>query len=133
MQNGSPRIVPLRADASYHVEERDPNPVGMDVVGADGVKAGTVSDVWVDRAEALIRYLEVSVGARTVLLPINFADKIDNARRTVKVNAILGKQFADVPGTKNPDQVTLLEEDKIVGYYGGGLLYATPSRAEPLV
>jgi photosynthetic reaction center H subunit len=133
MTSGAPRIVPLRADGSYHVEERDPNPIGMDVVGADGIKAGTVTDVWVDRAEALIRYLEVSVGARKVLLPINFADSINPTKRMVKVSAILAKHFADVPGTKNPDQVTLLEEDKIVGYYGGGLLYATPQRAEPLV
>jgi photosynthetic reaction center H subunit len=28
--------------------------------------------------------------------------------------------------------VTLLEEDKIMGYYGGGTLYASKSRAEPL-
>jgi photosynthetic reaction center H subunit len=132
MNSGAPRIVPLRADASYHVEHNDPNPVGMTVVGADGATAGTVRDVWVDRAEAMIRYLEVGVGARSVLIPINFAD-LNVAKRTVKVDAILGSQFANVPGTKNPDQVTLLEEEKIMAYYGGGLLYATPSRAEPLI
>jgi len=27
----------------------------------------------------------------------------------------------------------LLEEDQIVAYYGGGLLYATPARQEPLI
>ena len=41
---------------------------------------------------------------------------------------ILGRQFADVPGIEQPDQVTKLEEDRIVGYYGGGTLYATPAR-----
>jgi photosynthetic reaction center H subunit len=133
MQSGAPRIVPLRADHAYHVDANDTDPVGMAVVGADGVKAGTVKDVWVDRAEAVIRYLEVSSGARSVLLPMNFASKINGAKRTITVNAILGGQFANVPGTKNPDQVTLLEEDKIMGYYGGGLLYATPARAEPLI
>lgn len=133
MHSGSPRIVPLRADHSYHVDAKDNDPVGMAVVGADGVKAGTVTDIWVDRAEAVIRYLEVSVGARSVLLPMNFASSINGAKRTVVVNAILGGQFAQVPATKNPDTVTLLEEDKIMGYFGGGLLYATPSRAEPLL
>jgi photosynthetic reaction center H subunit len=27
----------------------------------------------------------------------------------------------------------LLEEDRIVAYYGGGTLYATPQRQEPLL
>jgi photosynthetic reaction center H subunit len=49
----------------------------------------------------------------------------------VKVRAITAAQFADVPGTASPDQVTLLEEEKIVGYYGGGHLYATRDRQEP--
>jgi photosynthetic reaction center H subunit len=30
-------------------------------------------------------------------------------------------------------QVTLLEEDRIAGYFGGGTLYATPARSEPLI
>jgi photosynthetic reaction center H subunit len=38
-----------------------------------------------------------------------------------------------VPALRNPDVVTLLEEDKIVGFYGGGTLYALPSRTEPLL
>ena len=45
----------------------------------------------------------------------------------------LGHQFADVPGTKSTDQVTQLEEEKIMAYYGAGTLYAEPSRVDPLV
>jgi photosynthetic reaction center H subunit len=131
--NGQPRIVPLRTDGGYHIDHSDTDPVGMTVVGADGVKAGTVTDVWVDRAEAVIRYLEVSTGTRSLLLPMNFTTKIDAARQKIVVNAILGGQFAAVPGTKNPDLVTLLEEDKIMAYFGGGLLYATPARSETLI
>ncbi len=131
--NGQPRIVPLRTDGGYHIDHSDTDPVGMKVVGADGVKAGMVKDVWVDRAEAVIRYLEVSDGTRSILLPMNFTSKIRAAEKTIVVNAILGGQFAAVPGTKNPDLVTLLEEDKIMAYYGGGLLYATPARSETLI
>ena len=40
---------------------RDPDPRGMRVIGADSEIGGVVTDVWVDRAEALIRYLEVEV------------------------------------------------------------------------
>ena len=42
-------------------------------------------------------------------------------------------QFADVPGLRNADQITMLEEEKISAYYGAGTLYATPERQEPLV
>ena len=47
--------------------------------------------------------------------------------------ALLASQFANVPATKDPDRVTLLEEDKISAYYGAGTLYATPARTEPLL
>ncbi|BAL75157.1 photosynthetic reaction center subunit H [Bradyrhizobium cosmicum] len=131
-----PCIVPLRLAEGTYLESRDPDPRGMRVNGADSEMGGIVTDVWVDRAEALIRYLEVEVpiigGLKRVLLPMPFA-KIDSRRSRVWVNAILGSQFADVPATKSPDQVTKLEEDRIVGYYGGGTLYATPARQEPLL
>jgi photosynthetic reaction center H subunit len=133
MQSGAQRIVPMRTDQSYHIDHQDSDPVGMTVVGADGVEAGKVTDIWVDRAEAVVRYLEVGVGEHSILLPMNFAAKMNGAKRQITVNAILGSQFANVPKIKSADSVTLLEEDKIMGYYGGGLLYATPSRAEPLV
>jgi len=34
---------------------------------------------------------------------------------------------------RNPDQVTFLEEDKLVAYFAGGYLYATPERMGPLL
>jgi photosynthetic reaction center H subunit len=129
-----PCIVPMRLAEGTYLEPRDPDPRGMNVIGADNEIAGVVTDVWVDRAEALIRYIEVEVttaeGPRHVLLPMPFA-LVNHKRGRVTVNAILGSQFADVPVTKSPDQVTKLEEDRIVGYYGAGTLYATPSRQEP--
>jgi len=32
----------------------------------------------------------------------------------------------NVPLTKSPDAITMLEEEKISAYYGAGLLYANP-------
>lgn len=131
---GHAKIVPLRVASNFEVAVEDSDPRGMDVVGADGQSAGTVSDAWVDRSETLIRYLEVSLAGagKSVLLPINFAS-IDARRHRVIVNAILGSQFAQVPALTNGNSVTLLEEDKICAYYGAGTLYAEPSRKEPLL
>lgn len=134
--DGKPKIVPLRAAADFWVDSEDSDPRGMDVIGADGKAGGIVVEVWVDRSEYLIRYLEVEVageaGGGHILLPINFC-KIDRRRELVRVSAILANQFARVPRLANPDQVTLLEEDRITGYYGGGTLYAEPSRLGPLL
>lgn len=129
---GETKIVPLRAAHGFFLETRDPDPRGMTVVAADGKVAGTVRDVWVDRSEVLIRYLEVEVGTRRVLLPTNFS-RIDARRGQVKVASILARHFADVPGTKSPEQVTRLEEERICAYYAGGHLYATPQRTESLL
>lgn len=130
--DGGLRIVPLRAAHDFEVSSHDPDPRGLPVIGADGQVGGKVIDLWVDRAEVLFRYLEVEVqgGTRRVLLPINFSRIGD---RQVQVRSILSTQFANVPVTRSPDAVTLLEEDKIMAYYGGGTLYATVVRQEPLL
>jgi photosynthetic reaction center H subunit len=79
----------------------------------------------------LFRYLELeTAGGRRVLLPMNFARV---QQRAIRVKSILGAQFADVPATRHAEQVTLLEEEKVMAYYGAGTLYATPSRQEPLL
>jgi photosynthetic reaction center H subunit len=131
-----PKIVPLRAAGDFFLAWEDPDPRGMVVLGGDGMRAGTIADVWVDRSEVIIRYLEVAldagIGAGTVLLPMTFAD-ISGHWRRIRVAALMAAQFADVPKLKNPDSVTFLEEEKITAYYGGGMLYAKPSRNRPLL
>ena len=130
--DGHPSIVPTRVASDHVVDTTDGDPIGMEVFGADRMLAGTVRDVWVDRTEPQIRYLEVEIaGPRTVLLPMTLV-KI-NWRGQIYVRSILAAQFAGVPALKNPDQVTKLEEDRITAYYAGGTLYATPSRQEPLL
>lgn len=129
--HGAPKIVPLRESPDYDVASQDPDPRGKPVWGADGVQGGTVRDLWVDRSEAVFRYLEVTTtGGRNVLLPLNFARVTD---RGVKVASILGGQFDGAPAPRQPNTVTLYEEEKIGAYYGAGTLYATAERAEPLL
>ena len=133
--DGHARIVPLRAAADFGLSSRDVDPRGLPVVGSDGVAGGVVHDIWVDRSEVLIRYLEITVAAGgasvgRVLLPMNFARV---GPRQVVVDSVMGGDFAGVPQTRDPDHVTLLEEERVMAYYGAGTLYASPSRAEPLL
>lgn len=131
--DGVARIVPMRVATDFSIADGDPDPRGMTVIGGDRGIAGTVKDVWVDRGEVLIRYYEVELsGGGRKLLPANFA-RVDRRRGTVTVRSILSDQFGNVPSVRNPDQITLLEEDKICAYYGGGTLYATAARAEPML
>ncbi len=150
--DGTPRLAPMRVATDFYVAARDPDPRGKPVLGADGGEAGIVCDIWVDRAEPQIRFLELQLpgsgtevqppggaeaqppgsapAADRVLLPIGLA-RIE-ARR-VKVKSILASQFAQVPRLRNPDQVSQREEDQIAAYYAGGYLYALPSRREPVL
>jgi len=130
--HGLPRLVPLRDAANASVSGRDPDPRGLPVIGADGRVAGTVRDLWLDQAEMLFRYLELEPagGGARVLLPINFA-RIDERR--VRVRALLAAQFAGVPPLRDSETITMLEEERIMAYYGAGTLYATAQRQEPLL
>ena len=105
----------------------------MEVVGADGVVGGVASDLWIDRSEVVVRYLEVTLAAgAAVLVPMPLVQVDERAHRVV-VQSVLGAQFAHAPMLANPDQVTLREEDRIAAYFASGNLYAEPSRVEPLL
>ena len=84
----------------------------------------------------MLRYLEVQTsGGRRVLVPITFARVIADRvhGRKVIVRAIRGRQLEGVPGLARPDRITLFEEEKVMGYFGAGTLFATPERREPLL
>jgi len=128
--DGHPKIVPMRAASEYSVAAGSIDPRGRPVFGADGRQGGLVVDLWVDRSESVLRYLEVDTGAARVLLPATFSLI---SEKGVQVDSILGGQFAQVPQLRHPERVSLLEEDRVCAYYGGGTLYATPERREPLL
>lgn len=125
---GHPKIVPLSHATAFHISGgRDP--VGMPVVSGDKKKVGTVTDVWIDEPEQLARYFEYELedgGKR--LVPVTMLRMWGGK---VVVQSIYADQFAGVPAHKSATQVTLLEEEKICAYYGGGYLYASDSRQEP--
>jgi photosynthetic reaction center H subunit len=141
MFHGTPKLAPLRIALGFSVDTKDADPRGMKVVGADGVTGGIVTDIWVDQAEYMIRYLELAVtppeggslaAMRHVLVPMTMA-VINKSKKTVRVDAVLGSQFAGAPVLENADQITLYEEERVTAYYGAGYLYATAARSEPLI
>lgn len=136
--DGSPKIVPLDKSHGFRIARQDRNPIGMPVFGCDDVMAGVVSNVWVDQMERVIRYLEVRLvgdaggSGRTVTVPMAMSQV--NARRgTVKVDAVRADQFAAAPALASDSQITFNEEERVVGYFGGGYLYAKRSRIEPFL
>ena len=129
--HGHPKIVPMSANDSFrHAAGTDPR--GLPVVAGDGAVVGTICDMWIDEPEQLVRYLEIELdpkwGSGKRLVPLTMA-RIWGSK--VKINSIYGKHFATVPTIAAANQVTLLEEEKISAYYGGGHLYADISRQEP--
>ncbi len=131
---GEQAVLPMRNLPELSVAHQDADPRGMPVVGCDGEVGGTVRDIWVERIENQVRFLELEVadngqGAR-VLVPMIFTRIRDGQ---VNVKSVLGKHFAGVPRLRHPEQVTMLEEERIMAYYGAGALYATPERQEPLL
>ncbi len=129
--SGHPKIVPLAATEHMQVVAgRDPR--GLPVVSGDNKIVGTVTDMWVDEPEQLVRFLEYELaegfGAGKRLVPVTLS-RIRSDR--VRIRSLFAHQFAAVPAHASPRQVTLLEEDKIAGYYAGGTLYASEARLEP--
>ncbi|MCZ8370643.1 MAG: photosynthetic reaction center subunit H [Porphyrobacter sp.] len=142
--DGRPRIVPIAQSHELVVAPNDPQLVGYPVVAADGVTVGKVSDIWVDQAEHMIRYLEVeTTSGKKVLAPMMVAvvhgnsliDAIlpitsDGKPEYVEIDAITAAQFDNVPALETAGTITRYEEDRIQAYFGGGYMYATPERSE---
>ena len=124
---GHPRIVPISTAGDFWIAKQDAGVTGWPVIGADGVEAGVVSDLWIDKADRMVRYLALGDG---VLVPMMDA-KLDRRHRRVNVRALNGGQIAAAPRIAATDRITLLEEDRVQAYFGGGYLYANAARQEP--
>lgn len=108
------------------------DPRGKAVVTGDGEVVGRVTDMWVDVPEQMVRYLVMDVNpegsGKLRMIPMNFA-KIKSDR--VRIRSLYAHNVDGIPTTKSDSEITLLEEEKIMAYFGGGTLYATPERSEP--
>ncbi|MEM1415327.1 MAG: photosynthetic reaction center subunit H [Myxococcota bacterium] len=137
--DGRDQIVPMRTDEEYSVVG-GADVRGWDLMSADGEVAGKITDIWVDRADMLVRYLEFELsdaakgegegGAR--LVPIQMG-LVRSKRECFEVEAMQLDQFKHVPTLAEPTRATVDEEERIGAYYAGARLYATKRRREPLV
>ncbi len=131
--HGHAKIKPMSALPDFKVSAGT-DPRGKAVVAGDGEVIGRITDMWIDVPEQMVRYLTVDVNPEGTgqlrMIPINFA-KIKSDR--VVVRSIYEAHFTGIPTTKKADQITLLEEDKIMAYFGGGTLYADAKRSEPVL
>jgi len=149
--DGTPVVIPMRVAAGFSVNA-GPDPRGWRVLGADGAVAGVISDIWVDRADLMVRYLEVQLPAVATaagpaegegevaavaapalrLIPIVMLG-LDARAKAVRVHALRADQFAHVPTLANPEQITVDEEERVSAFYAGGWFYAEPRRRESMV
>jgi photosynthetic reaction center H subunit len=133
-RDGTDLIVPMRLAAGFAVSA-GPDPRGWSVVATDGIAAGRVKELWVDRADVMVRYLEVELegeAAGTRLLPITML-RLMRDRQRVEVASVKAEHFVKVPSLKDPDRVTPLEEDRICAFYASGRRYAEPKRLGPVI
>ncbi|MEL6211416.1 MAG: photosynthetic reaction center subunit H [Pseudomonadota bacterium] len=130
--NGDVRIRPMRWDNEFSVASFDADPRGFEVICCDGETVGRVVDLWIDRAEQIIRYFEVETAKGMKLVPFNLSSVSDSAK-TVSVRSVTSAQFLKAPKQKKKDEITLREEDQVMAYFTGGTLYATTGRTEPLL
>ncbi len=132
---GHARIVPLSSIDTLWIDGQDADPRGMPVLGLDGKVGGIVTDIWVDRAERIIRYLEVAVdgvAGQHVLVPMTMST-VEKRRGRIVCDALNGAQFAGAPLAPTTGTITFYEEERAQAYFGGGYLYATRDRQEPLI
>ncbi|MGY6547590.1 MAG: photosynthetic reaction center subunit H [Roseinatronobacter sp.] len=123
-----PKIQPMsKCDGFLVSAGRDPR--GLPAIGNDQKSGGTISDLWVDVPEQLVRYLQVTLlDGSTRLVPMTLA-KIKADR--VVINAIDSESFKDIPALKSDSQITKLEEEKVSAYVAGGYLYRNENRVSP--
>lgn len=125
--HGRPKIIPLSKHEEYFVAAGDPDPRGWEVIGSDGERAGEIVDLWFNRAEFFLRYLEMRLdapGAGTRILPLFFT-AIDRKRRRIRVPHMPAARFKDAPTLEKGDEITMREEDRVNAFFAGGRFYGS--------
>ena len=131
--HGHAKIKPMSHLEDFQISAgRDPR--GLPVMTGDGEIVGRITDMWLDVPEQMVRYLTMDVNpegsGKIRLIPMNFA-KIKSDR--VRIKSLYAHNVEGIPAVKGSGEITLLEEEKIMAYFGGDTMYAVPARTEPLI
>ena len=126
--HGHNKIQPMSKLDGFEVSAgRDPR--GLPVVAGDGEVVGRVVDLWIDVPEQMVRFLTIDLNpegtGKQRIAPIHMA-KVKNDR--VVIRSLRAHQFDAIPTPKSEGELTLLEEEKIFGWYAGGTLYHEEGR-----
>ncbi|MBK5947616.1 photosynthetic reaction center subunit H [Rhodobacter veldkampii DSM 11550] len=123
--HGHAKVVPMSVASAFFVSAgRDPR--GLPVIANDMKTVGTVTEMWVDVAEHMVRYLEVDLASGgKCLVPMTMAIIKKHA---VVVQSISSAAFASVPQTKSMTEISMLEEEKICAYFAGGTMYCADAK-----
>ncbi|WP_102109688.1 photosynthetic reaction center subunit H [Oceaniglobus roseus] len=121
--HGQPKIRPMSMTDGFMVTAgRDPR--GLPVVCRDDQVVGTVTDLWIDEPEHMVRYVEFELqdghGTGKRLAPMTM---VKVTSRWVDITSLDSNQVAGIPGIQSSTRITLLEEEKIMAWFAGGLLY----------
>ncbi|MEO9863339.1 MAG: photosynthetic reaction center subunit H [Yoonia sp.] len=126
--HGHVKIKPMTSLADFKVSAgRDPR--CLPVMGGDGEVIGRIVDMWIDVPEQMVRYLTVDLNpegsGQHRLIPMNMVRiKPDH----VMVQALHAHSWTGIPQAKSAEQITLLEEEKVMAWFGGGAMYANPEQ-----
>ena len=131
--HGHAKIRPLSRATDFNVSSGI-DPRGLPVQTSDKEVVGRITDMWIDIPEQFVRYLVVDLNpegsGQQRMIPMNFA-RIK--RNKVQIDSLHQQHMAGIPTIRGTEQITLLEEEKIMAWFGGGTLYATPKRVEPQI
>lgn len=123
---GEPKLIPLNEHPEYYVPDGDPDPRGWVLISADDRKVGIVHDLWFNRAEFFLRYYEVSIdgaeGRR--LIPAFFAEALPSDG-AVRATTLVAEDLRRAPVRAREDCITMREEDRLNGFFAGGLRFST--------
>ncbi|MEL6571155.1 MAG: photosynthetic reaction center subunit H [Pseudomonadota bacterium] len=122
--HGHAKIKPMSSLDDFKVSAgRDPR--GLPVVGGDGEVAGRIIDMMIDVPEQMVRFLVIDLNpeqsGETRLIPMNMA-RIGADRVVVK--SLHAHRWNGIPQAKSVAEVTLLEEEKVMAWFGGGAMYS---------
>ncbi|NCQ62841.1 MAG: hypothetical protein GW757_02775 [Alphaproteobacteria bacterium] len=125
---GEPKLISLNDNPEYYIPDGDPDPRGWVLLSADEKQVGQVHDLWFNRAEFFLRYYEVSIngaeGRR--LVPAFFAEALP-CDRVVRATTLVADDMRRTPVRADGTCITMREEDRLNGFYAGGLRFSSHS------